>query len=1080
MPYDEPVYPQQTAFARGEVSPQMFGRVDLAGYEQGLRTLRNFTVRPEGSVSNRQGFAYLGNALIPTSKASILIPFIFSATQSYVLEVGNGSAQVYSNGAVVNGSAVLTVAGMTTSFFLHPSGWRTIIQTTTPHGLTTGINVNISGVNGTGAFAVNGTRPVFEIIDATHFTVPSPAAGTGAYTSGGQVVAPLNFSTPWAAADLAALRWAQSTDTLTLVHPNYPPYEIKRVSANSFTCLAALYINGPFLPQNTDGTTFVFASALTGVVTLSSTAPIFNANHVGALFNLTQQDLSNIQPWEPTKQFANATIIGQYRRANAKNYKAVSTVTAPAAQNGTGTWIPSHTQGTQADGDGNTVVAIGPCGVNWQYQDSGFGLVLITGFVSATQVTGVVQPNYTGGPGLLPTSVVGGPVSVVGPFTFSGTGVATTFGPLTANTSTDPNKYFVTVGGLYVAPSAFTISATGGGNIVFLAPPVAGANNIVVRQISQLGQTSFWAFGAFSKDQGFPSAVSYFPDRLILASTPQQPVGVFGSKTSLYHDFGVSNPVIASDAFTVFLNARQLNAINDLIPLSDLLIGTSNITWRLWPGSTGTALSPLAIAANPQSYYGQYPLCASVLFGDSAIYPDYGGRRVRDLVYQFAYDKFLGQELTLYSRHLIPKGTRFQRLSFKPDPIGELLVGLRSDGVLLICTYLRDQQVIGWSRWDTAGTFEDQVVVPEGFGFGLYAITSRIIGGATVRYVEHLTDREPATVYDYNFLDCSIGYDGRNTSSTTMFLNGLNGFFAGNQGTLTASSAAGWATFLASDAVNKNEIWLFSTLTFASSVAGQESGTLAIAVVASTYIVTFSDGEARSVTVAADGISCSWDGELASGSILSGVVRCRLLITAVTNSLQASVTLRDPVPPALNQTSTALWTFARTAFFGATQIAGQPAVAYVDGNVVGINASDIVPNGLLTIGADGSFTLSSAGGVVQVGLPYLSDFETLPLNLQGQATIRMRAKDEQLIYLDVTETRNFLAGTSFASSKMTPNQERAFEPYIAPVALQSGIQPTRVISSLDSECRTCIRQNMPLPISIRMHIPAVGVGEGVG
>jgi hypothetical protein len=931
--FETPVHLLQANFARGEVSPYLFGRVDLTAYSSGLRTLRNAFVRPEGPVSNRPGFKYLGNSITAVSKASALLPFVFSATQSYVIEVGALTAQVFSNGALVIGAT---------------------------------------------------------------------------------------FVTPWAAADLPRLRFAQSTDTLTVVHPNYPPYEIKRTSASSFTCLQAAYINGPFLPQNTDGTTFVYASAITGTVTLTASSPIFNANQVGGLMQLTQQDLSLIPPWEPSKLFTDTagnkvTPVGMYRRASLKNYKCVAIGAAfPANGCATGTWIPSHSQGTQTDGDGSTIPSLAAiCGVSWQYQDSGYGVVLITAFTSSTQVTAVVQPNYVGGPSLLPLTCVGGPVTVFGPFTFTATANQTAFTPLTGVTSTDPTKFFVTVNGAYQAPSSYSVTGT---TLTFLAGQAAGAT-VVIRQISQLGQTTYWNFGAFSTDQGYPSAVSYIPDRLVLAATPKQPVGVFGSQTSQYHNFQVSSPVVASDAFAVFLNARQLNAISDLIPLSDLLIGTSNIIWRLWPGSTGTALGPLAIKADPQNYYGENQNCASVLFGDSAIFAEYDGRRLRDLIYQFAYDKFKGDELTLYSRHLIPFGTQLTRLAYKPDPAGQMLFCLRSDGALLVCTYLKEQQVTGWAHWDTSGTFEDICVVPENTSFALYALINRTINGVAQRYVERLSSREVKSVYDYQFLDCNLTYDGRNTSATTMTLSGGTTWLAGDTVTLTASGTTGWATFFTTDV--GNEIWIYD----------------------------------------------------AAGA------RCRLLITARTSTTVVTVQMKDPCPVTLQALATAVWTFARTKFTGATQIAGMSAVALVDATTLGINATGIVPNGQVTIALDGSITLPAAGGVVQIGLPYLSDFETLSLNAQGQETIRMRAKSNPVIYLDCTETRNFIAGTDFVT--MYPSEQRAFETYTSPINLQEGVLWTRIPSTLDAECHTCVRQNMPLPITIRMHIPQVTIGAPV-
>lgn len=1076
--FETPVHTLQPSFARGEVSPYLFGRVDLAAYQASLRTLRNAIVRPEGAVSNRQGFGFIGNSLIDAPKATILIPFIFSSTQSYVIEVGGLSAQAFSGGAQLLQPGVAISNVLVTSHF---GIIGTLVTTAAAHGLVTGQPATIGGVIGTGSYAINGTW-VATVIDATNFSITTGLGFSGAYGGGGNVFVPYAFATPWASTDLSLLRWSQSADTLTLVHPNYPPYEIKRTSASTFTCLAAVYVNGPFLPQNTDGTTFIAASAISGTVTLTASSAIFNANQVGGLIQLTQQDLSFIPPWEPSKLFTDIigtkiTPVGLYRRASLKNYKCVSIGETALPANGvaSGTWIPSHSQGVQTDGDGGTIPNLAAiCGVSWEYQDSGFGTVLITGFTDSQHVTGVVQPNYVGGPSLLPLSVVGGPVSVFGPFSFTATAGQTVFTPLVGVTSTDPTKFFVTVNGVYQAPSSYTVSGT---TLTFIAGQTLGAA-VVISQITKLGQTTYWAFGAFSIDQGYPSTASYFPDRLVLAATPKQPVGVFGSQTSQYHNFAVNNPVVASDAFTIFLNARELNSISDLIPLSDLLVGTSNIIWRLWPGVQGTALSPLAIAANPQSYYGENPNCASVLYGDSAIFAEFDGRRVRDLIYQFAYDKFLGQELTLYSRHLIPFGTRISRMAYMPDPAGQMLLCLRSDGTLLVCTYLREQQVTGWAHWDTQGTFEDVCVVPENGAFAIYVITNRTIMGATQRYIERLTSREVTTAFDYKFLDCCLTYDGRNTSTTNMVFTGGSTFLAGDTGTVTASGTSGWAQFVLTDPTLNNEIWLYGTLNFMTSVGSLQAAVLTAVVTPGTYILTFDDGEVRAVTVAVDGVSCSWTGPLNSGNFTSATYRCRLLLTAFTSATQCSVRLKDPMPVGLRGVSTAIWTFARTTFGGAQQIAGMPAVAFIDATVYGINATGISPNGNLVVGTDGSVTLQSAGGVVQVGLPYLSDFETLFLNEQGQETIRMRTKANPVIYLDVTETRNFLAGTDF--TRVSPNVERAFEPYTGATNMQQGILWARVASELSSECHTCIRQNMPLPITIRMHIPQVTIGAPVG
>jgi hypothetical protein len=358
----------------------------------------------------------------------------------------------------------------------------------------------------------------------------------------------------------------------------------------------------------------------------------------------------------------------------------------------------------------------------------------------------------------------------------------------------------------------------------------------------------------------------------------------------------------------------------------------------------------------------------------------------------------------------------------------------------------------------------------------MYVTTNRTINGSQVRYIEHLTSREVKTVFDYQFLDCCSTYDGRNTSSTSMGITGGTSWVAGDVGTVTASSTVGWANFFASDV--GNEIWLFYTFTFASSVAGANSGTLTTAVTPGSYAVMFSNGESRLIVVGPDGLSVSWTDQtqLASGLVMSAQLRARCLITNYVSTTQATVRFKDPVPVMLRNATTT-WTFARTSLTGAPQLANMPVVALIDANVYGINATGVTANGSITVNASGGVTLPTAGGVVQLGLPYTFDFETLPLNEQGQATIRHRAKMEPVVFIDVHESRNFLIGTNF--SDVTPHKERAFEPYVSPTNIQIGAQWVRVKSDLAAETHSCIRQNMPLPLTIRMHIPGVGIGEPI-
>ena len=91
-----PIYP---SFARGEVSPLMFGRIDIEQYPTCLDKCRNCWVRPYGSISRIAGTEYIQSTK-DNSKARLL-RFVFSATDAYIIECGAGYFRFYNNGGIV-------------------------------------------------------------------------------------------------------------------------------------------------------------------------------------------------------------------------------------------------------------------------------------------------------------------------------------------------------------------------------------------------------------------------------------------------------------------------------------------------------------------------------------------------------------------------------------------------------------------------------------------------------------------------------------------------------------------------------------------------------------------------------------------------------------------------------------------------------------------------------------------------------------------------------------------------------------------------------------------------------------------
>lgn len=91
------------SFAGGEISPEMFGRLDLSKFQTGLALARNMEVLPHGPVRNRAGFEFV-NRTKTDNKLTRLIPFSFNTEQTFALEFGEGYIRFHTQGATLESS----------------------------------------------------------------------------------------------------------------------------------------------------------------------------------------------------------------------------------------------------------------------------------------------------------------------------------------------------------------------------------------------------------------------------------------------------------------------------------------------------------------------------------------------------------------------------------------------------------------------------------------------------------------------------------------------------------------------------------------------------------------------------------------------------------------------------------------------------------------------------------------------------------------------------------------------------------------------------------------------------------------
>lgn len=266
------------SFASGEITPELYGRLDLVKHQTGLARCLNFRTLPHGPAERRTGFEYRVEVEDSTTAVRV-IPFAFSATQTAVLEFGDQTLRFLIEGSALleASKAVVSIAGSTV--------------TVTGHGWSTGDDVFI------------GSR--FHRITVTGVNTFTTADRWGAATtaSGTTAARVYTLATSYTAADLFSLHFAQDSDVLTITHPSYPAKELRRLGAANWTLTDI-----DFAPS---------ATVVTGVGVVATVAVATNLSPQNYVVTAIQSD-------GVTETLASATVTATNNLTLAGNYNTLS------------------------------------------------------------------------------------------------------------------------------------------------------------------------------------------------------------------------------------------------------------------------------------------------------------------------------------------------------------------------------------------------------------------------------------------------------------------------------------------------------------------------------------------------------------------------------------------------------------------------------------------------------------------------------------------------------------------------------------------------------------------------------------
>ena len=222
-------------FTAGELSPRLDGRTDINKYFNGTKTMENLVIHPHGSASRRSGTKFV--AEVNTSSASTrIIPFEFSTTQTYILELGNQYMRFYKDGGYIT-EANKTITGATQA--------NPCVITSNSHGYSNGDEVYIASVvgmtelNNKRYLLKNKSTNTFELTDIDGTNINS--SSFTAYSSAGTAARIYEIATPYETANIFDVTFAQSADTMYLAHPSYSIRKLTRTGHTSWTLAAPTF-----------------------------------------------------------------------------------------------------------------------------------------------------------------------------------------------------------------------------------------------------------------------------------------------------------------------------------------------------------------------------------------------------------------------------------------------------------------------------------------------------------------------------------------------------------------------------------------------------------------------------------------------------------------------------------------------------------------------------------------------------------------------------------------------------------------------------------------------------------------------
>lgn len=719
------LYPIQPSFAAGELTPSLWGRVDMAKYQVGLKVCENFLIHPHGGVTRRPGTRYIANA----SGECRLVPFIYNESIAYVIEMGAGSMRFIRDGELLDAFVAtpytsteiweLSFAQSADVLFIthkdHPpmelARYSDTLWTLTPC-----------------RFAPPPFRTQSETQAAITMT-PSGTSGTVTLTASAAA-----FSEDMEGGAVALIQHAdedyQKVTENAVEHAETLTY---RYEVGVVRYLSSITEGGGDDSHEVYNYVYSLTVSASQAANLAVGDTVEVRGKTGTISSITAITASNSGDGE----------IGKYETGHEGEYAiACAGFTVFQSMDGyTATITATHTTGAAANWGAQITVYKA-----WRLESSGFwaGTVQLQRY-DTDEGRWITMKTYTS------------KESENSARNYADSGEFDE--PTQLRIVSDSFYTFIPEDNVEADRGYFALIAEeadhlGWGTITDVASSTSATVDVANPFVSTTG-TALWQEGAWSEKHGYPRAVGFYQERLCFGGSISEPQTVWMSKTGDYYNFGTSSPTLDDDAISATMASRQVNVIRHFVGLGNLVVLTSGSEWLI---SADGALTPTNINAKPQGYRGCTGL-DPIVCGNMILFVQSQGYRVRDLGYQYETDTYTGNDLSVMAQHLF-RDASIKDWCYQQEPDSMAWI-VRDDGALLSLTYMREHDVFAWGRHPTDGIVESVAAIPGEYGSDVYMIVRR----GQNRVIERMQPRPVTTVQEAYYVDSGVTV--RNTKTVT-------------------------------------------------------------------------------------------------------------------------------------------------------------------------------------------------------------------------------------------------------------------------------------------------------------------------